>query len=483
MTVSPSMADRWAGLSDRRAIGRWAWRSFRREWRQQALVLALLVAAVAVAVVAATVIYNTTGVREQARFGSANHRYEVVDFDLDELDSVVATAEGRLGPVDVIGRWTAPIPGSVDSVDYVAQDAGGSFAAPMLDLIDGALPDTDDEVALTNGLEELLGSRLGEVVDLDGRSRTVVGIVENPSDLERDFLLVAPTDLEQADSVVLLVGGTGGFDEVDRIRDFASDELPEGDLTSRGDVDRGMAAAAVLGVAQVVLVLVCLVASAGFAAIAQRRLRQLGLLGALGATERHLAFVVVANGVVVGLAGATVGGAVGLLIWGFAAPALEEPVGYRIDVANVPWFLVAGTLLATVATAAAAAWLPARAAARSPIVEALTGRRPSAASTAGSAGRGARRHGIRRRPPLPFRWQPAAPLHRRHAPRGHRHPPSQPLGAAGHWRTCGPLPRSDPHRATGSGQVPMAVCGRARRGHPVARHPRGDRDRRRCGRG
>lgn len=162
MTVSPSMADRWAGLSDRRAIGRWAWRSFRREWRQQALVLALLVAAVAVAVVAATVIYNTTGVREQARFGSANHRYEVVDFDLDELDSVVATAEGRLGPVDVIGRWTAPIPGSVDSVDYVAQDAGGSFAAPMLDLIDGALPDTDDEVALTNGLEELLGSRLGE---------------------------------------------------------------------------------------------------------------------------------------------------------------------------------------------------------------------------------------------------------------------------------------------------------------------------------
>ena len=387
MTVSPSMADRWAGLSDRRAIGRWAWRSFRREWRQQALVLALLVAAVAVAVVAATVIYNTTGVREQARFGSANHRYEVVDFDLAELDSVVATAEGRLGPVDVIGRWTAPIPGSVDSVDYVAQDAGGSFAAPMLDLVDGAFPDTDDEVALTNGLEELLGSRLGEVVDLDGRSRTVVGIVENPSDLERDFLLVAPTDLEQADSVVLLAGGTGGFDEVDRIRDFASDELPEGDLTSRGDVDRGMAAAAVLGVAQVVLVLVCLVASAGFAAIAQRRLRQLGLLGALGATERHLTFVVVANGVVVGLVGATVGGAVGLLIWGFAAPALEEPVGYRIDVANAPWFLIAGTLLATVATAAAAAWLPARAAARSPIVEALAGRRPSAAPTAGSAGR------------------------------------------------------------------------------------------------
>jgi putative ABC transport system permease protein len=34
------------GLPARRAVMRWAWRLFRREWRQQLLVLALIVVAV-----------------------------------------------------------------------------------------------------------------------------------------------------------------------------------------------------------------------------------------------------------------------------------------------------------------------------------------------------------------------------------------------------------------------------------------------------
>src|SRR5438270_7180423 len=36
------------GIPARRAVVRWAWRLFKREWRQQLLVLALLVVAVAV---------------------------------------------------------------------------------------------------------------------------------------------------------------------------------------------------------------------------------------------------------------------------------------------------------------------------------------------------------------------------------------------------------------------------------------------------
>jgi putative ABC transport system permease protein len=35
------------GMPARRAVVRWAWRLFRREWRQQSIVLALLLVAVA----------------------------------------------------------------------------------------------------------------------------------------------------------------------------------------------------------------------------------------------------------------------------------------------------------------------------------------------------------------------------------------------------------------------------------------------------
>ena len=47
------------GVPARRAVIRWAWRMFRREWRQQTLVLALIVVALAATVVGAAVATNT----------------------------------------------------------------------------------------------------------------------------------------------------------------------------------------------------------------------------------------------------------------------------------------------------------------------------------------------------------------------------------------------------------------------------------------
>ncbi len=45
-------------VAARRAVVRWAWRLFRREWRQQILVLTLLTVVVAAAVGLATAAYN-----------------------------------------------------------------------------------------------------------------------------------------------------------------------------------------------------------------------------------------------------------------------------------------------------------------------------------------------------------------------------------------------------------------------------------------
>src|SRR6516165_8981529 len=47
------------GVPARRAVIRWAWRLFRREWRQQLLVLALIVVAVAATFVGAAVATDT----------------------------------------------------------------------------------------------------------------------------------------------------------------------------------------------------------------------------------------------------------------------------------------------------------------------------------------------------------------------------------------------------------------------------------------
>ena len=52
-------ADAGRGIVARRAVIRWGWRLFRREWRQQLLVLGLLTVAVAATIWGASVVTNT----------------------------------------------------------------------------------------------------------------------------------------------------------------------------------------------------------------------------------------------------------------------------------------------------------------------------------------------------------------------------------------------------------------------------------------
>src|SRR6516165_11470983 len=54
----PDLAGPGGGIVARRAVFRWGWRLFRREWRQQLLVLGLLTAAVAATIWGASVVTN-----------------------------------------------------------------------------------------------------------------------------------------------------------------------------------------------------------------------------------------------------------------------------------------------------------------------------------------------------------------------------------------------------------------------------------------
>jgi putative ABC transport system permease protein len=370
---APAKSRAHGGVPARRAVVRWAWRLFRREWRQQLLVLALLTVAVAAMTAFVSVGYNVATPRE-ARFGTADHRIRLEGFDPRKLDADIAAASAWFGTVEVIAHRAAAIPGSVDTVDFRAQDPNGRYGAAMLRLLGGRYPTGASEVAVTDEVAKTFKLHLGDRFDRDGHDRTVVGLVENPTDLLDEFALVAPGQAGRPDSVTILLDAS--LKRLDAFR--LSDGRPPSMVQSRQleQANRQLDVVGVLVVATLGLLLVCLVAAAGFAVVAQRRLRQFGMLTAVGATERHLRLVMLADGTVVGATAALVGTTVGVLGWLAVAPWLETVAAHRIDRLDVAWWAIATGMLLAVGSATAAAWWPARSVARIPVTLALSARPP-----------------------------------------------------------------------------------------------------------
>ena len=301
------------GVAARRAVVRWAWRMFRREWRQQILVVALLTVAVAAAIGSITLVYNTSPAFD-GEFGSANGLLLFDGSDPQALEAALASAEESFGTTDVIGHRKVPVPGGVETVDFRSQDPDGPYGGDLLALRSGSYPAGPGQVALTEGVAELLNVELGAKLDHDGRRRTVVGIVENPLDLSDEFALVSPSSAGSSQNVTVLVDASR-----QELRAFA-DSLPENGRSGltgtgiRGEIEAADSFA-LFSVATVFLLLASLVAAAGFAVVAQRRLRQLGMLAAIGATQKHLRLVLLTNGAVVGVIAAILGTIAGGALW------------------------------------------------------------------------------------------------------------------------------------------------------------------------
>jgi putative ABC transport system permease protein len=362
------------GLAARRPLIRWAWRLFRREWRQQILVTALLTVAVAAAIASVTIAYNS-GSADDAEFGSANHLLRFDGADPGRLEASLAGARERFGTTDVIGHRSLPAPGSADPVEFRSQDPRGPYGHARLALRQGSYPGHPGQVAVTDGVATLLGLEIGETLALDGRRRTVVGIAENPRDLSDEFALVSPSSAGAPDQVTVLVDASAGaVDAFARSTEWDDRSAFAG--TEARPNDQAANALAMFSVATVFLLLATLVASAGFAVIAQRRLRQLGALAAIGATEKHLRLVLWTNGAVVGAIGALIGAIVGLALWLAVVPAIEPAAGHRIDPLSLPWVLLVAIVFVAVLGATAAAWWPGRMVSRIPVTLALSARRP-----------------------------------------------------------------------------------------------------------
>ena len=90
-------ADAGSGIVARRAVIRWGWRLFRREWRQQLLVLGLLTVAVAATVWGAGVVTNAQIPPGYPTFGTGAAQVTLPGSDPRLAADITAVA----------GRWRA----------------------------------------------------------------------------------------------------------------------------------------------------------------------------------------------------------------------------------------------------------------------------------------------------------------------------------------------------------------------------------------
>jgi putative ABC transport system permease protein len=361
---APASGARNGGVPARRAVTRWAWRLFRREWRQQLLVLALITVAVGATLIGAAVATNNPPPKN-AGFGTARNMATFQAPD-PHLASQIAALQQRFHPTDVIENQTVAIPGTIDTYQLRAQNPHGPYGQPMLSLVSGHFPTGAGQVAVTSGAASDFGLRIGSVWHQGGTARTVVGIVQNPQSLLDQFALVTPGQVHNPTQVTVLFDGHG--------------QAPAGvthDVTTAGSqAQANVVNPESISVAGLVvgMLLIALVAVGGFTVLAQRRLRSLGMLASTGATDRHVRLVVLANGAVVGIAGAILGLVVGLAGWLAYRPELEQSAHHLIGMFALPWGVIGLALVLAVVAAIFAAWLPARAIAKVPIVTALSGR-------------------------------------------------------------------------------------------------------------
>jgi putative ABC transport system permease protein len=363
------------GVPARRAVFRWGWRLFRREWRQQLLVLGLLTVAVAATIWGASVVTNVQLANPRyAAFGTAAAQVTLPGTD-PHLAADIAAIQGRWGPADLIENQDIAT-GATQPVPLRAESPHGHYNAPLLGLVSGTYPAGPGQVALTSQVASLYGAHAGGTWQAGGTTWRVTGIVQDPSNLADEFALTAPGQVPHPSQVIMLLGSSPAVQQALSNGNGTLPGMPAAaTFTFPSAFMSGLPSATIVLVVEVLgLVFIGLVSVAGFSVMAQRRLRALGLLSAIGATERNLRLVMIAGGVAVGVAGALTGAVLGLAAWFACVPVLQQAAGHVVDAANLPWWAFAIGVVLAITTSVLAARRPARTIARVPVVAALSGR-------------------------------------------------------------------------------------------------------------
>lgn len=423
-------------MSGRRPLRRWAIRLVRREMRQHILILAMIALATAIASFGAVLLHHadqpSTAFTGTATVRLGMHDPEAASGVLEQA------AAGSAGPADITTFGFMSRVGS--STDFMVTDPpiDSAVGAEPVRLIRGRRPVATGEIALNDPLAASLGARIGSTIEvysgsalrrhgaqLDARTgattevktveMTVVGTVEDPSNLTEELAVVAHGHLRDPFEVSVLM--TASSEDLDRLLPYRYGlRGPELVLLPAQERDRLLREHEAVHVealgqdrwlgqdrrqlqsvtvefvlAAAAMIEVALLCSAAFTVLAQRRLREFGLLSAAGATARQVGRAVRLNGLALGALGGTLGVAAGYGASMLARPELEQLLGWRIDAWSLPWLAVLPFVALASVTALVAAWFPSRRLARLAPTDALSSRRPRAAPAgrkglAGAAG-------------------------------------------------------------------------------------------------
>jgi putative ABC transport system permease protein len=361
----------------RRVLSRWALRLAVREWKQRILIVSLITVATTATLLGIAVASATPGTPNAGIYGTASTLVQLPGSTPD-LSATIAKIAKAYGAASVIDDQPITT-GQAGGADLRAQDPNAPYTRPLLALDSGHYPATAGQVAVTAGLAQLYGLRIGSAWHVPasagastGRAFTVTGIVEDPSNLLDEFALVAPGQLAAPQRVRIFLGVS--LDSAAAAA--AGDVIPaSATVTAPEPSDSILSPATIVLIISVLgLAFIGLVASAAFTVMAQRRQRALGMLASLGATESDVRFVLLVDGLVAGVAGAILGAAIASGLWFWYYPHLEMATAHRTDPLNLPWAaVVIGMLLAVATSVVAAAW-PGRAVSKVPVVAAISGR-------------------------------------------------------------------------------------------------------------
>jgi putative ABC transport system permease protein len=362
------------GMPARRAVVRWAIRLLRREWRQQLLILALITVAVGATVVASTVATNTPA----PVAGVLGTAQDAASFSGSpaSVSAQITSLENRWGRVDVIENESLVIPGTLNTFDLRAQNPRGPYGGPLLSLVSGAYPATAGQIAVTSGIGGDFNLRIGSSWTVNGVTRKVTGIVQNPESLLDEFALVIPGQVTNPDNVTVLFDAPGASASSLSTSSMNVTTAQTVANTNEINPETISIAAAVLG-----MLLIALVGVGGFTVLAQRRLRAIGMLAAQGATQRDIRLVVRANGAATGIVGAIAGAVLGFLAWLAYRPQAENSAHHVMGVFQLPWAVIGISMALAIIATYFAASRPAKTIAKVPVVAALAGRPPAPRKT------------------------------------------------------------------------------------------------------
>ena len=256
------------------------------------------------------------------------------------------------------------------------------LARGMATLVAGRTPRNQGEVAISEPVASMAGVGIGDRITLQGLGHpAVVGLVEDPFRLSDRFVLADPAIAASAPEgqATWLVSVPPGTDVGELFA--ASADGQRFSLTTRGNqlsaADQASPTIIVLG--GLAMVEVALVAAAAFAVSVRRRQRELGLLAAVGAAPSHLAGTVVAESLLLGVAGSLGGIVMGLAGALAVSPWLDVLTDRRTAAIGLSLGWIAISAAIGIGASLLAALVPAWTAARVPVMTALSGRRPPSA--------------------------------------------------------------------------------------------------------